>query len=84
MLKHTKTAGAREQDTGGRGDAHTVCSWRHSFVSLAEVELEVDGRRIAVEAAVSDTLPMPLILGTDVAELKNLLGSHRKDEALWL
>ena len=55
---------------------------------LAEVQMEVSGRRIQVEAAVSDTLPMSVLLGTDVAELSELLGSEtlkgpqQKDEAL--
>ena len=41
---------------------------------LAEVKMEVDGRQIQVEAAVSDTLPVSVLLGTDVAELGELLG----------
>ena len=40
---------------------------------LAAVELEVEGQHITVEAAVSDTLPTPVLLGTDVPELKVLL-----------
>ncbi len=49
---------------------------------LAEVELEVEGRRIVVEAAISETLPMSVLLGTDVTELKELLGSPKRDDAL--
>ena len=56
---------------------------------LADVEVEVGGRRIQVEAAVSDTLPMSVLLGTDVEELGELLGEgilkkapEQKDEAL--
>ena len=40
---------------------------------VAEVEVEVGGRRIQVEAAVSDTLPVSVLLGTDVEELGELL-----------
>ena len=36
--------------------------------------MEVDGRQIQVEAAVSDTLPVSVLLGTDVVELGELLG----------
>ena len=56
---------------------------------LADVEVEVGGRRIQVEAAVSDTLPMSVLLGTDVEELGELLGEgilkkaqEQKDEAV--
>ena len=41
---------------------------------LANVKLEVGGREVEVEAAISDTLPMSVLLGTDVAELGELLG----------
>ena len=41
---------------------------------LAEVKMEIDGRQIQVEAAVSNTLPVSVLLGTDVAELGELLG----------
>ncbi|XP_064399260.1 uncharacterized protein LOC135345747 [Halichondria panicea] len=40
---------------------------------LAEVDLEVEGYLIHVEAAISDTLPMPVLLGTDVPELTAIL-----------
>ena len=55
---------------------------------LAEVDLEIDGYPLHVEAAISDTLPMPVLLGTDVPELKALLTGDLKpptqqtDEAL--
>ena len=42
---------------------------------LARVELQIDGWKISTEAAVSDTLPMAVLLGTDVPELPQLLGS---------
>ena len=40
---------------------------------LADISLEVNGKQIAVEAAVSDTLPMSVLLGTDTPELAELL-----------
>ena len=40
---------------------------------LAEISLEVEGHPITVEAAVSNTLPMSVLLGTDNPELKELL-----------
>ena len=40
---------------------------------LATISLEVEGRPIEVEAAVSDTLPMSVLLGTDIPELTELL-----------
>ena len=43
---------------------------------LANIEMEVDGQAIRVEAAVSATLPVPVLLGGDVPELKQLLGSN--------
>ncbi len=41
---------------------------------LAKVTLEVDGFPLLVEAAVSETLPVSVLLGTDVPELGSLLG----------
>jgi hypothetical protein len=35
--------------------------------------MEVEGRKITVEAAVSDTLPMSVLLGTGTPELAELL-----------
>ena len=40
---------------------------------MAEVNIEVDGCTISAVAAVSDTLPMDVLLGTDVPELGKLL-----------
>ena len=40
---------------------------------LAKISLEVEGRPITVEAAVSSTLPMSVLLGTDNPELSTLL-----------
>ena len=40
---------------------------------LAQVGVEIGGRLLEVEAAVSETLPMAVLLGTDVPELADLL-----------
>ncbi len=40
---------------------------------LAEVELQLDEVMLKVKAAVSDSLPMSVLLGTDVPELRQLL-----------
>ena len=46
---------------------------------VADISIDVEGKHIDVEAAVSDTLPVDVLLGTDVEELKELLvGSQRK------
>ena len=41
---------------------------------LAQVEVSVGGQALEVKVAVSDTLPMDVLLGTDVPELGELLG----------
>ena len=41
---------------------------------LAQVHLEINGHHIDVEAALSDTLPMPVLLGTDVPQLQDFVG----------
>ena len=43
---------------------------------LAKVQMEVDGIPIEVEAAVSTTLPVAVLLGQDVPELQQLMGSN--------
>ena len=43
---------------------------------LAEVEMELDGAKMMVQAAVSDTLPVLVLLGTDVPELGRLLRAN--------
>ena len=43
---------------------------------MADVMMEVDGKEMTVEAAVSDTLPMSALLGTDVPELGELLATE--------
>ena len=40
---------------------------------LAEVEVELDGVHLCVEAALSEELPVSVLLGTDVPELTCLL-----------
>ena len=49
---------------------------------LALISLEVGGHLIEVEAAVSDSLPMSVLLGTDTPELSKLLmeDSNRNEE----
>ncbi len=39
---------------------------------LAKVKMEVNGMPIEVEAAISDTLPVSVLLGGDVPQLKQL------------
>ena len=53
-----------------------MCSWEYCLYPLADVQLEVDGLDLTVEAAVSETLPSSVLLGTDVAELATLLGTE--------
>ena len=47
---------------------------------LAEVDMELQGMKIQVEAAVSPNLPASVLLGTDVPALKELLGDSIKLE----
>ena len=47
---------------------------------LAEVDMELQGMKIKVEAAVSPNLPASVLLGTDVPVLKELLGDSIKLE----
>ena len=50
---------------------------------LADMELQVAGKCITVEAAVSETLPMSVLLGTDVPHLDELLrDTSGADQAL--
>lgn len=49
---------------------------------LADVTLEVKGKQITVEAAVSKNLPRSVLLGTDVPELGELLERKKTDHAL--
>ena len=43
---------------------------------LALVQVQMDGHTLEVEAAVSDNLPMSMLLGTDVPEMVELLGGQ--------
>ena len=45
---------------------------------LPEVDFELDGYPLHIEAAISDTVPMPVLLGTDVPELKAFLTGDLK------
>ena len=67
-----------------QGDAVTVqCAHGDTVVYLlANVELEVHGQAVSVEAAVSETLPQSVLLGTDVPELLNLLRANDGGQAL--
>ena len=58
------------------GESVTIQCAHGDVVSypLARVDIAVAGKRITVEAAVSDTLPRSVLLGTDVQELSDLLG----------
>ena len=52
---------------------------------LAQISMEVEGRPIEVEAGVSNTLPMGVLLGTDTKELVDLLvcdGDKAVEDAL--
>ena len=40
---------------------------------VAQLELEAAGLSLCVKAAVSKSLPVPILLGTDIAELCQLL-----------
>ena len=43
---------------------------------MAEVEMELEGVKLQVTAALSDTLPVSILLGTDVPELGGLLRAN--------
>ena len=57
------------------GNATMVCCAHGDTVlyHLAKVHMEVEGKPIEVEAAVSDRLPVGVLLGTDVSQLPKLL-----------
>ena len=73
----------REKDFS-QGDTVTVQCAHGDVVTypLARVELEVEGRVLTVEAAVSDTLPQLVLLGTNVKDLSELLKAERWRKAL--
>ena len=47
---------------------------------LTEVQLEVDGTQLQVEAAVSEKLPVAVILGEDVPQLRKLLQNTEEEK----
>lgn len=47
---------------------------------LADITMEVNGRQITVEAGVSETLPMSVLLGIDNPELVEMLQVNGKEE----
>ncbi len=59
------------------GDVATIrCAHGDTVLyPLVNVRMEIDGIPIEVEAAVSDTLPVSVLLGRDVPQLKQLLSS---------
>ena len=58
------------------GEAVTIrCAHEDTILyPLAQVHLSIWKRLITVNAAASDTLPVAVLLGTDVEELSELLG----------
>ena len=58
------------------GDAVTIgCAYGDTVLCLVtQLELKVEGLPLCVEAVVSQSLPVPVLLSTDVAELHQLLG----------
>lgn len=63
------------------GEAVAIrCAHRDTVLyPLVEVTMEVEGKPIKVEAAISDTLPMSVLLGTDTPELCELLAENIPD-----
>ncbi|MGJ8945896.1 hypothetical protein AB9K17_23690, partial [Salmonella enterica subsp. enterica serovar Kentucky] len=62
------------------GDVATIrCAHGDTVLyPLAKVQMEIDGIPIEVEAAVSTTLPVSVLLGEDVPELQQLIGSNAR------
>ena len=60
------------------GEAVTVRCAHGDMVlyPLAQAEMELDGAKMMVQAAVSDTLPVSVLLGADVPELGRLLKAN--------
>lgn len=59
------------------GDSVTIwCAHRDTVLyPAAEVKIVLDGRCLQVEDAVSDTLPMSVLLGTDIQNYLSFLGT---------
>ena len=75
----SRTMVRRDLVTGHKlieGDAVTIRCAHGDIVlyPVAQLELQVDGVPVCVEAAVSESLPVQVLLGTDVPELNQLLG----------
>lgn len=64
----------------GKGVAIRCAHSDTTFYLLADIEVKVSGKDLKVEAAVADTLPVPLLLGTDVPQLFQILG--REDSGI--
>jgi len=64
------------QDNLLEGEVVAICCAHGDTVlyPLAKVHLEISDHNIDVEAAVSDSLPMPVLLGTDVPQVQDLIG----------
>ena len=71
MFKNMVQRGLVTEEKILEGEVVTVrCAHGDMVVyPLAEVEMELDGAKMMVQAAVSDTLPVSVLLGTDVPEL---------------
>ena len=55
-----------------------MCSWRHSTVPISTGAGE--DRSTISKAAVSETLPMSVLFGTDIPELTSLLKGEEPEE----
>lgn len=68
---------APEEKSRRTGCHYPMCSWRCSTVpSGCDVELEVEGAKVQVQAAISEKLPVSVLLGTDVPVLGKLLEAN--------
>ena len=47
---------------------------------LADVDVEIEGRKMTIRAGVSDRLPVQILLGCDVPELVELLKSVKENK----
>ena len=65
------------------GDSIAICCAHGDTVvyPLARVEVEVNGQTHEVEAAVSSTLPMSMLMGTDMPALPRLVTNKLVDRA---
>ena len=79
-LVHRKLVPKEKAQDGG-GVAIRCAHGDTVLYPLAKISLEVDGKSIVVEAAVSETLPMSVFLGTDIPELTELLQTQTTEQA---